>query len=265
MARILAISNQKGGVGKTTTSINLAAALAKAGRRVLLVDLDPQGNASSGLGYPRSACTMGIYDALMGFRELSSLRLPTSIDTLEIVPATRDLVGAEIELVDEPGRERCLRRALDTVRDDFDFIVIDCPPSLSLLTVNALTSADSVLIPLQVEYYAMEGLGELLRTIGAVRKGLNPDLVREGILLTMVDSRNRLSRDVMEQTREVFGAEVFDTVIPRNVRLGEAPSHGKSIIEYDPRSTGARAYSSLALELLGRLVARSDRRSRAAS
>jgi chromosome partitioning protein len=256
MARILAIANQKGGVGKTTTAINLAAALAQSGQRVLLVDLDPQGNASSGLGHPRNVCTMGIYDALLGFRDLDSVRMPTTIDSLELVPATRDLVGAEVELVDEPSRERLLRKVLDGVRDEFDWILIDCAPSLGLLTVNALTAADTVLIPLQAEYYAMEGLGELLRTITAVKKGLNPDLRREGILLTMVDGRNRLCREVVDQTREVFGTDVFSTVIPRNVRLGEAPSHGRSILEYDKRSTGAVAYVALAAELLKRQTMR---------
>ena len=252
MARILAISNQKGGVGKTTTAINLAAGLADQGQKVLLVDLDPQGNASSGLGHPRNVCTMGIYDALLGFRSVDSVRMPTTLETLELVPATRDLVGAEVELVDEPGRERLLRKALDSVRDEFDWILIDCAPSLGLLTVNALTAADRVLIPLQAEYYAMEGLGELLRTVAAVKKSLNPDLRREGILLTMVDTRNRLCREVVEQTREVFGEDVFETTIPRNVRLGEAPSYGRSIVEYDRRSTGAAAYLELASELLRR-------------
>ena len=254
MARIIAISNQKGGVGKTTTAINLAASLAANKQKVLVVDLDPQGNCSSGLGYPRSEVSAGIYDVLLGFRELDSVRLPTSIETLELVPATRDLVGAEVELVDEPNRERCLRKALNAVRDEFDWIVIDCPPSLGLLTLNALTSADSVLIPLQAEYYAMEGLGELLRTIGAVRKSLNPDLFREGIVLTMVDTRNRLCRDVIAQTREVFGDEVFHTMVPRNVRLSEAPSFGKPIVDYDPRCSGSRAYVALAAELLGRSI-----------
>jgi len=252
MARIIAISNQKGGVGKTTTAVNLSAALAKTGHRVLVVDLDPQGNASSGLGYPRSRVTMGIYDALLGYRDIESVLLPTEMDTLHLIPASRDLVGAEVELVDEPGRERRLRKILNRVRDAYDWIVIDCPPSLGLLTLNALTAADSVLIPLQAEYYAMEGLGELLRTVGAVRKSLNPDLVREGIVLTMVDTRNNLCREVVAQTRELFEGEVFETSIPRNVRLGEAPSFGQSIIEYDPRSAGSLAYVKLAHELVHR-------------
>lgn len=253
MARIVAVSNQKGGVGKTTTAVNLAAALAVHGQRVLVIDLDPQGNASSGLGYPRTDVTMGVYDVLLEFRSLDSVLMPTALDNLQVVPATRDLVGAELELVDEQGRERKLRKALNPVREEYDWILIDCPPSLGLLTINALCAADSVLIPLQAEYYAMEGLGELLRTIGAVKKGgLNPDLEREGIVLTMADTRNNLCREVEAQARELFGTEVFETVIPRNVRLGEAPSFGKSIVEYDPRSTGAQAYIALARELLQR-------------
>jgi chromosome partitioning protein len=252
MAHILAISNQKGGVGKTTTTINLSAALALAGQRVLVIDLDPQGNTSSGLGYPRTDVTMGIYDALLEFRDIDSVRMPTGLDRLEVVPANRELVGAEIELVDEEGRERRLRKVLDPIRERYDFIVVDCPPSLGLLTVNALTAAEAVLIPLQAEYYAMEGLGDLLRTIAAVKKQLNPDLRRQGIVLTMSDARNNLCREVERQTRDLFGDEVFRTVIPRNVRLGEAPSYGKAIVEYDPKSAGAKSYISLAEELLAR-------------
>jgi len=255
MARILAISNQKGGVGKTTTAVNLSAAMALAGERVLVVDLDPQGNLSSGLGYPRSEVTMGTYDALLEYRDLASVVMPTAIDKLQVVPATRDLVGAEVELVDEPGRERRLRKVLNSVRGSYDHIVVDCPPSLGLLTLNALTAADGVLIPLQAEYYAMEGLGELLRTISGVRQRLNPDLVRDGIVLTMSDRRNNLCREVERQARGYFGAEVYDTVIPRNVRLGEAPSHGKAIVDYAPGSSGAKAYTALAAELLSRVGA----------
>lgn len=252
MAHVLAVSNQKGGVGKTTTAVNLSAALARLGQRVLVIDIDPQGNASSGLGYEREACTMGVYDVLLEYRDLESVRMPTAIDTLEVVPATRDLVGAEVELVSASRREHRLRKALNRVRDGYDWIVIDCPPSLGLLTVNALTAADAVLVPLQAEYYAMEGLGELLRTIAAVQRGLNPDLRREGIVITMSDGRNNLCKEVERQARAVFGTEVFETVIPRNVRLGEAPSYGKSIVEYDPRSTGAKAYLDLGAELLRR-------------
>ena len=195
---------------------------------------------------------MGVYDVLMQFRDLESVLMPTAIDELHVIPATRDLVGAEVELVEEVGRERRLRKVLNTVRDDYDWMVIDCPPSLGLLTINALVAADSVLIPLQAEYYAMEGLGELLRTLAAVQERMNPDLVREGIVITMTDRRNNLCREVERQAREVFGDGVFETVIPRNVRLGEAPSHGKSIVEYDPRSSGARTYIDLASELLSR-------------
>jgi len=252
MARIVALSNQKGGVGKTTTAINLGAALATRGQRVLLVDMDPQGNASSGLGCPRTHATMGVYDVLMAFRELDSVRVPTSVDHLELIPATRDLAGAAIELSEERHRERRLRRALNHVRDDYDWVLVDCPPTLNLLTVNALVAADGVLIPLQAEYYAMEGLGELLRTISAVRKGLNPDLQREGIVITMTDTRTNLCREVEAQARHLFGDEVFQTVIPRNVRLGEAPSHGQAIVHYDPQSTGARAHLALAEELMAR-------------
>ena len=252
MARVIAVSNQKGGVGKTTTTINLAAGLALRGKRVLVIDLDPQGNASSGLGYPREDITMGVYDVIMEFRDLESVRMPTAMDGLEIVPANRELVGAEVELVDETNRERKLRKILNRVRDEYDYVLIDCPPSLTLLTINALVAADSVLIPVQAEYYALEGLGELLRTIQAVKRRMNPDLQREGIVITMSDSRNNLCRDVERQSRELFQAEVFTSVIPRNVRLGEAPSYGKSIVEYDPRSTGALAYVALADELLAK-------------
>ncbi len=252
MAHVLALSNQKGGVGKTTTTINMAAGLARFGQRVLVVDLDPQGNASSGLGHSREDVTMGVYDALMEYRELASILQPTAMDGLQVAPASRDLVGIEVELVGQPRRETRLRKALGPVRESYDWIVLDCPPSLGLLTVNALAAADSVLVPLQAEYYAMEGLGELLRTIAAVQKSLNPDLQREGIVITMSDARNNLCREVEKQARELFKQEVFETVIPRNVRLGEAPSYGKSIVEYDPRSTGGRAYLDLASELLRR-------------
>jgi chromosome partitioning protein len=259
VARILSVSNQKGGVGKTTTTINLAAALAKAGQRVLVVDLDPQGNASSGLGYPRADVTMGIYDVLMEYRDVDSVLMPTALDGLQVLPASRDLVGAEVELVDEPKRERKLRKVLNLVRERYDWVLIDCPPSLGLLTLNALVASDSVLIPLQAEYYAMEGLGELLRTIQNVRRSLNPDLHREGIVITMTDSRNRLCREVERQAREVLGEDVFQTTIPRNVRLGEAPSHGKSIVEYAPNSSGAQAYTDLGDELLARQAKRQQR------
>jgi len=251
-SRVVALSNQKGGVGKTTTAINLSAALASRGQKVLLVDMDPQGNASSGLGCRRQDATMGVYDVLMDYRDLDSVRVPTSVDGLELIPATRDLAGAALELAEEKNRERRLRRALARVREGYDWVFIDCPPTLNLLTVNALVAADSVLIPLQAEYYAMEGLGELLRTVNAVRKSLNPDLEREGILITMTDPRTNLCRDVEAQARHLFHEEVFEAVIPRNVRLGEAPSHGQAIVHYDPTSTGARAHLALADELISR-------------
>ncbi|MBX2797225.1 MAG: AAA family ATPase [Myxococcales bacterium] len=252
MARVVAISNQKGGVGKTTTTVNLSAALAERGRRVLVVDVDPQGNASSGLGYPLSTISSGVYDVVMGYRDFQSVVIPTESEHLHILPASRDLVGAEIELVGAEDRERRLRKVLMPLRETYDDILIDCPPSLGLLTINALVASDAVLIPLQAEYFAMEGLGQLLRTIAAVRKSLNPDLKREGILITMTDHRNNLCREVEDQARKLFGEGVLTTVIPRNVRLGEAPSFGKAIVQYDPKSTGARAYIDLANEILER-------------
>jgi chromosome partitioning protein len=262
MATVLAISNQKGGVGKTTTAINLSVSLADLGRRTLLVDLDPQGNGTSGLGVRRDAGHSGVYDALLDFRPLAEVLLDVG-PNLRLAPATRDLVGAEIELVDEEGRERRLRRALAPVRQDFDFVVVDCPPSLGLLTLNALAAADAVIVPLQAEYYAMEGLGDLLRTVSAVRRGIHPELVLGGILLTMVDPRNNLCRAVEAQAREHFGREVFETVVPRNVRLGEAPSHAMAIGHYDARSSGARAYQALAREVVERLAPVPERMRRA--
>ena len=252
MARVIAISNQKGGVGKTTTAVNLSAALAHRGFKVLLVDLDPQGNASSGVGFPRSEIDVGVYEVLIGEETVQNARVTTIINGLDVLLSSRSLVGAEVELVEMPDRERCLRKALQSARRQYDFVIVDCPPSLGLLTLNALTAADSVLIPLQAEYYAMEGLSELLRTISVVRRRLNPDLHREGVVITMTDHRNNLCKDVEAETREILGDEVFTTVIPRNVRLGEAPSYGIPIVEYDRRSKGSRAYYGLADELLKR-------------
>ncbi len=261
MSRVLAISNQKGGVGKTTTAINLAAALALEDRRVLLIDLDPQGNASSGVGHPKSQVRTGVADVLLGFRTLDEVVLPTEVDGLHLVPATRELVGLEVELVEAERREFRLRDGLAGRVDDYDFVVVDCPPSLGLLAVNALAAADRVIVPLQAEYYAMEGLSELLRTLGQIRKGgLNPRLGRPEILLTLVDRRTRLGREVCEQAREVFGDAVYDTEIPRNVRLGEAPSYGKPVHTYDPLCRGAIAYSELAAEVLRREAARETAR-----
>jgi len=252
MTRVLAISNQKGGVGKTTTAINLASALALNEQTVLLVDLDPQGNASSGLGHPKREVAQGLADVLLGFANLADVLVPTCVDGLHLCPATKELVGLEVELVDADRREFRLKRVLRDQARDYDYVIIDCPPALNLLTVNALAAADGVFIPLQAEYYAMEGLTELLRTVSQVRKGLNPRLERAGILLTMVDYRTNLCRDVATQVRDVFGDEVFETVIPRNVRLSEAPSFGQPIHAYDPYARGAVAYRKLATEVLER-------------
>jgi chromosome partitioning protein len=253
MAQILAVSNQKGGVGKTTTTINVAASLAKEGHKVLIIDLDPQGNASSGVGFPRQDVKMGIYDVIMEYQKFSEVVKSTDVKGLDLIPATRDLVGAEVELVEEDGRERRLRKVLSSAREHYDYILIDCPPSLGLLTVNALVAADAILIPVQAEYFAMEGLSELLVTTSTVRKRLNPDLTRAGIVITMSDGRNRLCQEVEKEIRAIFGAEVFETVIPRNVRLGEAPSFGKPVVDYDPKSRGSIAYRKLAREVMGRI------------
>jgi chromosome partitioning protein len=251
MARVIAISNQKGGVGKTTTAINLAASLAEAGQNVLVVDLDPQGNTTSGLGLDKDA-GQTIYHVLMGMSPPPEAVRRTKEDRLDVVGANRDLVGAEVELLAQNGREYRLQTALKPLREKYDYVVIDCPPSLNILTLNALTAADSVLIPLQCEYFAMEGLGELVRTLQLVKSRLNPALEREGILLTMFDKRNRLANQVNDEVRRLFGALVFDTVIPRNIRLGESPSFGEPITRYDARSSGATAYRALADELLSR-------------
>jgi chromosome partitioning protein len=240
-------------VGKTTTAINLSASLAMEDCTVLLIDLDPQGNASSGIGVAKTDVSCGIADVLLGFRELPEVVRTTCIDGMHLAPATRELIGLEVELVEMRNREFRLKHALEAHAQDYDFVIIDCPPSLNMITVNALAAADGVIIPLQAEYYAMEGLSELLRSINHIKKGgLNRDLKREGILLTMTDRRTNLCRDVCEQAREVFGTDVFETEIPRNVRLGEAPSYGKPVVAYDPLCRGAIAYTRLALELLKR-------------
>ena len=255
MARIICIANQKGGVGKTTTSVNLAAALTALGRRVLLVDLDPQGNASSGLGAKRHDHeNSNVYHVLIGEKTLKEVITGTSIPGLNLAAATPDLVGAEIELVDADHREYRLKETLAHVTIDYDFVLIDCPPSLGLLTLNALTAANSFLVPLQCEYYALEGLSQLLNTAGLIKKKLNPALRIEGIVLTMFDSRNNLSHQVVSEIRSHFGDKVFASIIPRNVRLSEAPSHGRSIFDYDPKSIGATKYRELAQELDGRTI-----------
>jgi chromosome partitioning protein len=252
-ARVLAIANQKGGVGKTTTAVNLAASFAVSERRTLLVDIDPQANASSGIGVAPQ--TTHIYDALIGRCPLKDVAQPTELEYLRVVPSGSDLVGAEIELVSAEAREHRLARAIDEVRGDYDLVLIDCPPSLGLLTLNALTAADSVIVPLQAEYYALEGLARLLDTIELVRASLNPRLVLEGVVLTMMDARNNLSRQVADEVRSHLGDRVFQTEIPRNVRLSEAPSHGRPALLYDVRSKGSIAYLRVAEEILRRLAA----------
>jgi len=254
MAKILAIVNQKGGVGKTTTAVNLASYLAKNGRFTLLIDTDPQGNATSGVGLDGNNIQLSLYDALINNAPVSMIKKETPQIGLHVVPATQDLAGASIELVNLPQREWQLHRALLPIRHDYDYIIIDCPPSLGLLTVNALTAADEVLIPVQCEYYALEGLRQLLSTIGLVQKHLKPNLRIAGALLTMHNKRDTLSKQVHEEVRKNFPFHVFEVVVPRNVRLAEAPSHGKTIMDYDPRSHGAKAYEQLAQEIISREI-----------
>jgi chromosome partitioning protein len=250
MARILSVANQKGGVGKTTTAVNLAASLADAGRRVLLVDVDPQANASAGLGVRSQNGAGTTYDALAGRAPLPDLVVATQLEHLFLVPASRHLAGAEVELVAAERREFRLREALRTTAQDYDHVLLDCPPSLGLLTINALVASHAVIIPLQCEYYALEGLGQLLHTIRTVKRSFNPSLDIQGIALTMFDTRNNLSHQVAAEVKRHFQGKVFQSVIPRNVRLSEAPSHGKPALLYDPRSAGAQSYLSMARELL---------------
>ena len=252
MARIISVANQKGGVGKTTTTVNLGACLAYIGKKVLLIDSDAQGNATSGLGVRKPDVVKDIYDVLVNELPIQEAILPTSRENLDIVPATLQLAGAEIELTSMMARESRLKSAIAEVTADYDFILIDCPPSLGHLTINAFTASDAILIPVQCEYYALEGLSQLLNTVRLVQKHFNPELEIEGVLLTMYDARTNLGAEVVAEVRKYFREKVYDTIIPRNVRLSEAPSHGMPIIDYDPRSKGAEVYQALAKEVLAR-------------
>lgn len=253
MAKVVAIANQKGGVGKTTTAVNLAASLAVAEQRTLLIDGDPQGNASSGIGLARETIGQTVYDVLIGGATLTDvIHRSVQFKHLDVAPATADLAAAEVELVDQPDRDRTMRNAIAPLRDQYDYILIDCPPSLGIITVNMLVAADSLLIPVQCEYYALEGLSQLLNTVHLVQRNLNEALSLEGVLLTMYDARLNLSRQVAADAREYFANQVFETVIPRNIRLAEAPSFGKPIILYDVASIGAQSYMSVAKELMAR-------------
>ena len=250
MGKVLAIANQKGGVGKTTTSMNLAAALGVLEKKVLVIDADPQANATSGLGFDPRNITNGIYECLINEVEPKDIILTSSSPNLDLIPAHIDLVGAEVEMINLPNREKMMRMAIDKVKENYDFIIIDCSPSLGLITINSLTAADSVIIPVQCEYFALEGLGKLLNTIKIVQTRLNNDLAIEGILLTMYDTRLRLSNQVVDEVKTHFQDLVFDTIIQRNIKLGEAPSHGESIIMHDASSRGATNYLNLAREVL---------------
>lgn len=250
MSNIIAICNQKGGVGKTTTAISLSACLAAAEKKVLLIDMDPQGNATTGLGLEKRSITKGIYDALIDQAPISELICETKIKHLQIIPSNADLAGANIELVGLASRETRLKTTLKSIRDGYDYIIIDCPPSLGLLTLNAMTAADSLIIPVQCEFYAMEGMADLYQTVKLVKMSLNPPLSVKGIVLTMFDGRNNLSRQVASEVRDYFGNDVFQVVIPRNVKLSEAPSYGKPIILYDVASRGAKSYFALASEVI---------------
>ncbi len=250
MVKVIAIANQKGGVGKTTTAVNLAACLAAQGRKVLLIDSDPQGNATSGLGFDKRDVKKCVYDTIINELPMAEAIKHTAYDNLDVVPATIQLAGAEIELVSLMNREGRLKNALERVKHDYDYVLIDCPPSLGLLTINALTAASSVMIPVQCEFYALEGITMLMNTIQLVQRNLNPALKLEGVVMTMFDSRTNLAQDVVEEVKKYFNTKMYKTIIPRNVRLSEAPSHGVPVIDYDNKSKGAQVYKELALEVI---------------
>lgn len=250
MGRTISIFNQKGGVGKTTTVINLAAALGKLGKRILIVDADPQGNATSGLGIDKNSLELSLYDGLINGVDLKKIVRKTSAENVDIIPSNVELAGAEIELIEIENRELSLKKALTTIEDEYDIVFVDCPPSLGLLSLNGLSASHSVIVPIQCEYYALEGVSQLVDTISLVKKSLNPDLEIEGVVLSMFDGRTNLSIQVVEEVKEYFKGKVYTSIIPRNVRLAEAPSYGLSVIDYDPKSKGAEAYTELAEEFL---------------
>lgn len=252
MAKMIAVANQKGGVGKTTTAVNLSACLAERGKRALLIDLDPQGNSTSGLGIDKENVQLSTYDAMINHVSAEECILPTGTQLLHIMPSNIDLAGAEVELVSVMAREQVLKRAIAPLQEQYDYILVDCPPSLGLLTLNALTAANTLLVPIQCEFYALEGLSQLMNTVKIVRVNLNPDLEVEGVVLTMFDARTNLSAQVVGEVKKFFKNKVYDTIIPRSIRLGEAPSFGMPITQYDPKSTGAVAYCKLAEELLNK-------------
>ena len=252
MARIIAIANQKGGVGKTTTAINLSAALAEAGKQVLTIDIDPQGNTTSGLGVDKNGVDQTIYDLILGECSIEETVIVSDFDNLYLIPSNVDLAAAEIELIGIQEKEYILQKAVETIRNDYDYIIIDCPPSLNMLTINAMTTADTVLVPIQCEYYALEGLSQLIHTVNLVKQRLNPDLEMEGVVFTMYDARTNLSLQVVENVKNNLHQRIYKTIIPRNVRLAEAPSHGLPITIYDTKSAGAESYRLLAQEVINR-------------